>query len=78
MFHRIFDLFRLRQSTNFLLLRADDHLLDDIGLTRHDLEELRQGRPHKRSRHATHYAGETARPEVPAAFAFAMLRGAVK
>ncbi len=30
----------LRRSVGQLLLRADDHLLDDIGLTRHALERL--------------------------------------
>lgn len=30
----------LRQSVGALLRRADDHLLDDIGLTRCDIERL--------------------------------------
>jgi len=31
------------QSIGGLLLRADDHLLDDIGLTRDDLHDMLQG-----------------------------------
>ena len=30
----------VQRSMGQLLSRADDHLLDDIGLTRHDLETL--------------------------------------
>ena len=43
MFARLFDLLQLRRSTAFLLEREDDHLLDDIGLTREQLLALRQG-----------------------------------
>jgi uncharacterized protein YjiS (DUF1127 family) len=43
MFARIFALLQLRRSTAFLLEREDDHLLDDIGLTREDLVALRRG-----------------------------------
>ncbi|WP_225028539.1 DUF1127 domain-containing protein [Xinfangfangia pollutisoli] len=40
MFTRFFTWMQLRHSTAFLLTRADDRLLDDIGLTRADLERL--------------------------------------
>lgn len=43
MFARLFALLQLRRSTAFLLEREDDHLLDDIGLTRDDLLVLRRG-----------------------------------
>ncbi len=43
MFARLFALLQLRRSTAFLLEREDDHLLDDIGLTRDDLIALRRG-----------------------------------
>lgn len=43
MFARLFALSQLRRSTAFLLEREDDHLLDDIGLTREDLLVLRRG-----------------------------------
>lgn len=43
MFARLFALLQLRRSTAFLLERGDDHLLDDIGLTRDDLIALRRG-----------------------------------
>jgi uncharacterized protein YjiS (DUF1127 family) len=43
MFTRLVTLLQLRRSTAFLLERADDRLLDDIGLTRADLEALRRG-----------------------------------
>ncbi|MES2914207.1 MAG: hypothetical protein V4753_03710 [Pseudomonadota bacterium] len=43
MFARLFALLQLRRSTAFLLEREDDHLLDDIGLTRDDLLALRRG-----------------------------------
>jgi uncharacterized protein YjiS (DUF1127 family) len=43
MFARFFALLQLRRSTAFLLEREDDHLLDDIGLTRDDLLALRRG-----------------------------------
>ena len=40
---RITNIVQLRRSTAFLLERGDDHLLDDIGLTRDDLIALRRG-----------------------------------
>ncbi len=43
MFARLFALLQLRRSTAFLLEREDDHLLDDIGLTRDGLLALRRG-----------------------------------
>lgn len=43
MFARLFALSQLRRSTAFLLEREDDHLLDDIGLSRDDLIALRRG-----------------------------------
>jgi uncharacterized protein YjiS (DUF1127 family) len=43
MFARLFALLQLRRSTAFLLEREDDHLLDDIGLTRDQLQALRRG-----------------------------------
>jgi hypothetical protein len=43
MFARLIDLLQLRRSTAFLLERADDHLLDDIGLTREQLQALHMG-----------------------------------
>jgi uncharacterized protein YjiS (DUF1127 family) len=43
MFARLFALLQLRRSTAFLLEREDDHLLDDIGLTRDQLHALRRG-----------------------------------
>jgi uncharacterized protein YjiS (DUF1127 family) len=43
MFARLFALSQLRRSTAFLLEREDDHLLDDIGLTRSDLEAMHRG-----------------------------------
>ena len=43
MFARLFALLQLRRSTAFLLEREDDHLLDDIGLSRDDLMALRRG-----------------------------------
>jgi hypothetical protein len=43
MFNAIITTLQLRRSTAFLLSRADDRLLDDIGLTRADLDTLRQG-----------------------------------
>ena len=43
MFARLFALMQLRRSTAFLLERGDDHLLDDIGLTRDDLLAMRRG-----------------------------------
>lgn len=43
MFARLIARLQLRRSTAFLLERADDHLLDDIGLTRDQLEALHLG-----------------------------------
>lgn len=43
MFARLFALMQLRRSTAFLLEREDDHLLDDIGLTREDLKAMHRG-----------------------------------
>ncbi|MBL9049777.1 MAG: hypothetical protein JNK19_06675 [Tabrizicola sp.] len=43
MFARLIALLQLRRSTAFLLERDDDHLLDDIGLTRSQLEAMRLG-----------------------------------
>lgn len=45
MFTRLISLLQLRRSTAFLLARADDRLLDDIGLTRADLQQLCLGLP---------------------------------
>lgn len=43
MFARLFALSQLRRSTAFLLEREDDHLLDDIGLTRAELQAMHRG-----------------------------------
>lgn len=43
MFARLIALLQLRRSTAFLLERDDTHLLDDIGLTREELIEMRRG-----------------------------------
>jgi hypothetical protein len=43
MFAHLIALLQLRRSTAFLLERADDHLLDDIGLTRAELQALHSG-----------------------------------
>lgn len=43
MFARLVTLLQLRRSTAFLLERADDRLLEDIGLTRAGLEALHRG-----------------------------------
>ena len=43
MFARFIALLQLRRSTAFLLERADDHLLDDVGLSRDDLQALHMG-----------------------------------
>lgn len=43
MFTRIRSLLQLRRSTAFLLERADDRLLVDIGLTRAEMEALHRG-----------------------------------
>ncbi|MCB5411139.1 hypothetical protein [Pseudogemmobacter faecipullorum] len=45
MFARLRSLFQLRRSTAFLLDRKDDRLLEDIGLTRADLMDMRAGLP---------------------------------
>ena len=47
MFARLVSLMQLRQSTAFLLTRADDRLLDDIGLSRAELEAMRLGASHQ-------------------------------
>ena len=44
MFARLIAHLQLRRSTAFLLERDDDHLLDDIGLTRAELIEMRRGK----------------------------------
>jgi uncharacterized protein YjiS (DUF1127 family) len=49
MFTRLATLMQLRRSTAFLLERADDRLLDDIGLSRHELEAMRLGLGRARS-----------------------------
>ena len=43
MFTRLVSLLQLRRSTAFLLERVDDRLLDDIGLSRADLQEMHMG-----------------------------------
>ena len=43
MFTRLVTLLQLRRSTAFLLARIDDRLLDDIGLSRADLQEMHMG-----------------------------------
>lgn len=43
MFRKLTDLMHLRRATGFLLARQDDRLLDDIGLTRADLQALHLG-----------------------------------
>jgi Domain of unknown function (DUF1127) len=43
MFARLIALLQLRRSTAFLLERSDDRLLDDIGLTRSQLQALHLG-----------------------------------
>lgn len=43
MFRKLTDLMHLRRATGFLLSRQDDRLLDDIGLTRADLQALHLG-----------------------------------
>lgn len=40
LFLRIQSRWHLRRSIGDLLSRVDDHLLDDIGLTRHQAEQL--------------------------------------
>ena len=42
MFATLINHLQLRRSTAFLLSRADDRLLDDIGLTRADVEAMDQ------------------------------------
>ncbi|WP_283176032.1 DUF1127 domain-containing protein [Gemmobacter sp. 24YEA27] len=43
MFTRLKSQMQMRRSTAFLLNRADDRLLDDIGLTRGDLMAMHEG-----------------------------------
>lgn len=43
MLSRLIPLMQLRRSTAFLLERADDRLLDDIGLSRADLRAMHLG-----------------------------------
>ncbi|MCB6178963.1 DUF1127 domain-containing protein [Rhodobacter sp. Har01] len=43
MFSRLFAHMQMRRSTAFLLSRADDHLLNDIGLSRADLRSMHSG-----------------------------------
>jgi hypothetical protein len=43
MFSRLIPLMQLRRSTAFLLERADDRLLNDIGLSRAELEAMHLG-----------------------------------
>jgi hypothetical protein len=43
MFTRLLSHLQMRRSTAFLLARADERLLDDIGLSRADLEAMRLG-----------------------------------
>lgn len=43
MINRIRNLLQLRRSTAFLLTRADDRLLADIGLSRDDLIDMHLG-----------------------------------
>ena len=43
MLARLVSLLQLRNSTAFLLARVDDRLLDDIGLSRADLQEMHMG-----------------------------------
>ncbi len=45
MFARFLAGLHLRHSTAFLLLRQDDHLLRDIGLTRDELQNMHLGLP---------------------------------
>lgn len=53
MFARLFALMQLRRSTAFLLEREDDHLLDDIGLSRADLVVMRRGESLDKARAST-------------------------
>ncbi|MDQ2066083.1 DUF1127 domain-containing protein [Xinfangfangia sp. CPCC 101601] len=43
MFARLVSLLQLRRSTAFLLARADDRLLDDIGMSRGELQLMHLG-----------------------------------
>ncbi|GAB1362098.1 hypothetical protein MASR1M32_13340 [Rhodobacter sp.] len=43
MLARLVSLLQLRKSTAFLLARVDDRLLDDIGLSRAELQEMHRG-----------------------------------
>ncbi len=45
MFTRLLTLVQMRRSTAFLLRRSDDRLLDDIGLSRADLDAMHLGLP---------------------------------
>jgi len=51
MFNRFVNLLQMRRSTAFLLTRVDDRLLDDIGLSRSDLQALHLGLGDARARH---------------------------
>lgn len=50
MFTRFFTHLQLRRTTGFLLSRSDDRLLDDIGLSRTDLEAMHLGLGTKEAR----------------------------
>ena len=53
MFAHILALIETRRRLNFLLTRADDHLLDDIGLNRAEAEAMLNGTaPLRRLSHA--------------------------
>ena len=43
MFTHLLSHLQMRRSTAFLLARADDRLLDDVGLSRCDLEAMHLG-----------------------------------
>ncbi|MGB4827089.1 MAG: DUF1127 domain-containing protein [Paracoccaceae bacterium] len=43
MFTRLFARWQMRRSTAYLLSRVDDRMLDDIGLTRTDIEAMHLG-----------------------------------
>lgn len=49
MLTRLATILQLRRSTAFLLERADDRLLDDIGLSRYELEVMHLGLDRARS-----------------------------
>lgn len=48
MFARLATHLQMRRSTAFLLARGDDRLLDDIGLSRTDLQAMHLGLDHAR------------------------------